>query len=214
MKGTRPLTIAEIKKVARTFEGSKYELRDRSLFLLGISTGGRISELLSLKVGDVFQNGKPVTDLQFTKHVVKGKENARTVPVNSDGKKAILDLIQWHRETYGRAYAVRALFPSQKPKSKVLKGAMSRRNAHDILKNAFKKAGLNGKLATHSMRKSYAQRIYDATGDIFSVKELLGHKSVSTTQDYLGFNYEKMRNVSEAISLENFEKENSEDNNR
>ncbi|MDE0554980.1 MAG: site-specific integrase [Candidatus Poribacteria bacterium] len=209
MKGTRPLTIAEIQKVARTFEGSKYELRDRSLFLLGISTGGRISELLSLKVGDVYQNRKPVTDLQFTKHVVKGREHARTVPVNSDGKKAICDLIQWHRETYGRVHALRALFPSQKSNSKRLKGAMSRRNAHDILKNAFTKAGLNGKLATHSMRKSYAQRIYDATGDIFSVKELLGHQNVNTTQDYLGFNYEKMRNVSEAISLENFEKENN-----
>ncbi|MYB02018.1 MAG: tyrosine-type recombinase/integrase [Acidimicrobiaceae bacterium] len=194
MKGTRPLTLGEIRKVARTFEG-RNELRDRSLFILGINTGGRISELLSLKIGDVFQNNKPVTDLQFSKHQVKGKENARTIPLNSDGRQAVRDLIRWHRNRYGRAYRDRALFASQYPN-----GAMSRRNAHDILKAAFLKAGLNGKLATHSMRKTFAQRLYNATGDIFIIKELLGHKSVNTTQDYLGFNYDEVRSISETLS--------------
>ena len=59
---------------------------------------------------------------------------------------------------------------------------MSRRTAHDVLKNAFEAAGLNGHLETHSLRKSFAQRFYDRTGDIFTVQEMLGHKAVSTTQ--------------------------------
>ena len=42
-----------------------------------------------------------------------------------------------------------------------LAGAMNRRTAHAVLKTAFEDDGLNGKLATHSMRKSFAQRLYD-----------------------------------------------------
>ena len=39
-----------------------YQIRDRGLFMLGVSVGGRISELLALKIGDIWQNEKPVTD--------------------------------------------------------------------------------------------------------------------------------------------------------
>ena len=53
MKGTRPLNNAEIQAVASSFQG-EFALRNRSLFLLGVSIGGRIDELLSLTVGDVY----------------------------------------------------------------------------------------------------------------------------------------------------------------
>ena len=79
---------------------------------------------------------------------------------------------------------------------------MSRRTAHDVLKTAFEAAGLNGHLATHSLRKSFAQRLYDRTGDIFAVQEMLGHKSVATTQKYLGVNYANLKEALEEMSLE------------
>ena len=79
---------------------------------------------------------------------------------------------------------------------------MSRRTAHDVLKIAFEEAGLNGHLATHSLRKSFAQRLYDRTGDIFAVQEMLGHQSVTTTQKYLGVNYASVREDVEEMSLE------------
>ena len=56
--------------------------------MLGVSTGGRISELLSLQIADVYQNGRAVTDLLFNKSVVKGGEVSRAVPVNRDGRRA------------------------------------------------------------------------------------------------------------------------------
>ena len=83
MKGARPLTNDEILLVADQFDGT-YAIRNRSLFMLGVSVGGRISELLALTVGDVWQNGKPVGDLLFVKGVVKGKDTRRMVPVNAD----------------------------------------------------------------------------------------------------------------------------------
>ena len=78
---------------------------------------------------------------------------------------------------------------------------MNRQTAHDMLKKAFMAAGLNGKLATHSLRKSFAQRLYDKTGDIYLVQELLGHRNISTTQKYLGVNYADAKAAVEAIAL-------------
>jgi integrase len=197
LKGTRPLTPEEIRLVAAQFFG-KFAIRNRSLFLLGISVGGRISEMLALTLGDVWQNHQPVSDLLFLKGVVKGKENARMVPVNADGNQAIADLIDWHTQTYNDLSSPRPLFPSRKGRGAF---AMTRKTGHIVLKEAFVHAGLNGKLATHSLRKSYAQRLYDASGDIYLVQELLGHKNVSTTQKYLGVSYAKAQQASEAIEI-------------
>ena len=72
MKGTSPLDNNEIRQVADAFDGI-FAVRNRSLFVLGVSTGGRVSERLSLKVADVYQNDAPVTDLLFDRSVVKGE---------------------------------------------------------------------------------------------------------------------------------------------
>jgi len=54
MKGARPLSNSEILLVSDQFTGT-YAIRNRSLFMLGVSVGGRISELLALTIGDVYQ---------------------------------------------------------------------------------------------------------------------------------------------------------------
>lgn len=195
MKGTRPLSDAEIRKVSEAFGGT-YELRNRSLFQLGISTGGRISELLALSIGEVYQNGHPVSDLLFDKNIVKGGEVSRSIPLNTDGQGAIGVLVKWHRAYFGCVAVSRPLFPSRNGSV-----TMSRQNAHKMLKQAFERAGLNGKLATHSMRKSFAQRLYQRTGDIFSVQEMLGHQNIATTQAYLGVDYQRVRKAIDAMVL-------------
>ena len=88
MRGTRPLDNDEIRRVSAAFTGM-YKVRNRGLFMLGVSTGGRISELLSLRIGDVYQNGKAVSDLLYNKSIVKGGEVSCAVPVNIDGRDAI-----------------------------------------------------------------------------------------------------------------------------
>ena len=197
MKGTRPLDNDEIHRVSAAFTGM-YEVRNRGLFMLGVSTGGRISELLSLTIGDVYQNGGAVSDLLYSKSIVKGGEVSRAVPVNVDGRDAITALIDWHQEKYATLAPGRPLFPSRNKRGSV---AMNRQSAHEMLKAAFMAAGLNGKLATHSLRKSFAQRVYEQSGDIYLVQELLGHRNISTTQKYLGVNYADARAAVESMAL-------------
>lgn len=196
MRGTRPLNNEELLLIANACEG-RHAARDKSLFVIGFSTGGRISELLSLKLGDVYQNDKPVETLHFNRQIVKGKESSRSVPVNSDGVNAISKLINYHIERFGSIDVNRPCFPTQ-GKGNV---SITRQRAHQILKDVFVKAGLNGNLATHSLRKSYAQRLYGMTGDIYAISEMLGHKNVNTTRAYLGVDIEKIKLASEAMTI-------------
>ena len=195
MKGTRPLTNAEIRKVRDAFSGT-FAQRNRGFFMLGVSIGGRVSELLALTVGDVWQNDQPVTDFQFDRAIVKGGETSRTIPVNTDGRKAIEDIIAWQRDAFGFVFPENPLFPSQKGNTAIKRQAM-----HKILNEAFVKAGLTGNLATHTLRKTFAQRLYQECNDIYMCMELLGHKSVATTQAYIGINYVSAQDAVEAMSL-------------
>lgn len=111
-----------------------FATRNRGLFMLGVSTGGRISELLSLTIGDVYQNRKAVSDLLFEKSIVKGGEVSRAVPVNADGRHAIDQLIDWHHRHYQNTAPHRPLFPTRHKSGTV---PMHRQTVHDILKKAF-----------------------------------------------------------------------------
>ena len=59
MKGCRPLTEAEVALVRQSF-GGRYGRRDHALFVLGVKSGFRISELLALQVGDVWRGQRVV----------------------------------------------------------------------------------------------------------------------------------------------------------
>jgi hypothetical protein len=72
-------------------------------------------------------------------------------------------------------------------------GEISRQHAHDILNQAFSRAQLQGNVSTHSLRKTYANKLLRQGGNLYTVKEALGHTSIQTTQDYLGIDEEEMR---------------------
>ena len=105
MKGTSLFDNDEIRNVLTCFTGT-FQVRNRGLFMLGVSTGWRISELLSLQIRDVWQNRQPVSDLLFEKSIVKGKEHSRAVPVNIDGAVAM------NRQTAHEMLKVEKLSPA------------------------------------------------------------------------------------------------------
>ncbi len=80
MKGARHFSKEEIQTLAQSFYG-EYEIRNQTLFLLGLNIGTRISGLLALNVGDVWQYGKPVGILALRKAITKGKKS-RQIPLN------------------------------------------------------------------------------------------------------------------------------------
>jgi integrase len=180
MRGANPLTRAEVKSLLKVTKS----VREKTLLTLGFSTGYRISSILSLTVADVSTNGVVHSHVTVQAKNTKTK-TGHTVLLNSDAKKALqalLAVIGIDSKT--------PLFLSQKRTINGALKAISRIQAHRILKELFAKIGLLGSsYSTHSMRKTLAKYIYDATGGkIEKVAAVLGHKSLNSTLSYLSFN--------------------------
>ena len=188
MKGCRALTQDEVGNVAQSFSG-RYATRDRALFMVGIKTGFRISELLSLRVRDVYLAGRVVDTATVRRRNMKRKTEGRTVPLHQDARQALADwLAQMERE--GWLGPEEPLFRSKK------RGAISRIHALRVLQEAFEVNELSGQLGTHSMRKTFAKRIYDLTeGDLIACQRALGHRNINSTVSYLSFNQDELHDT-------------------
>lgn len=182
MKGCRPLDDGEVTVVAAAFEG-RYALRDRALFLLGVKSGFRISELLSLRVGDLVERGRMVDRVTVARRHMKKKAEGRTVLLHPVAKAAVADWLTVLGERLEVGPATPVFFSREGDK------AMSRYRAWQILKAAYRRCGLAGKLGTHSLRKSFASRVYEhLEHDLVLVQKALGHRNIASTISYLGFN--------------------------
>src|SRR5215813_8576113 len=88
MRGCRPLTELEVDAVLACFDG-RYVARDRSLFLCGVRSGFRISELLSLRRRQVVQSGRIVERVHIPRRHMKGKREGRAVLLHPAARTAL-----------------------------------------------------------------------------------------------------------------------------
>ena len=175
MKGARPLTDVEVNAVQ-----AQLGPRDRALFVLGIRTGFRVSELLSLRLGDVWQDGNVLEAVGVSRKSMKGRSEGRIVPLH---QQARLELGAWAAVLLARGATKKSfLFPSREG------GAISRFRAWAIMTAACRRAGVFGKTGTHFWRKTFACRIYEKVGhDLLKTQKALGHKAITSTSAYLSF---------------------------
>lgn len=180
MKGCRSLSDQEIEDVLITL-GS---IRDRLLFLLGLKSGLRISELLSISIKDILQHGEVANWVTIAKKNTKGKIESKTLPLT----ERVRSLAKDYLDTIPNRDSNLPLFKSTKSNR-----AISRMQAHRILKDAYNHLKLEGKVATHSMRKSYAHRIHLALGEkIEKTQKAMGHRSITSTVSYLQVDQEEI----------------------
>jgi site-specific recombinase XerD len=180
MKGCRALSDQEVALVGKSFGGT-YAARDKTLFVLRVKSGFRISELLSLTVGDVWQHGQFVERVAVQRKHMKGKHQGRSVPLHAEAKAALAPwLMQLHH--LGEVTAATVLFPSRKGVNRPLR----RGQAWQILKQAYEANELTGQTGTHTMRKTFATKVYEKTGhDLRATQHALGHQSPASTAAYL-----------------------------
>lgn len=184
MKGCRPLAEQEVMRVMESFTG-EFAMRDRALFILGTKTGFRISELLSLRVGDVLQGGQMLDRVSVARRNMKKRIEGRTVVLHPEAKEA---LGSWLDEM-GESSTDTPLFRSRKGDDR----PVSRVHAWRVLNKAFDAGGVTGKTGTHSMRKTFASKVYDALGhDLVKLQRALGHRNVNSTASYLSFRQEEI----------------------
>jgi len=169
--------IAELKKILR-----EQSYRNYILFVLGINTGLRISDMLKLKVKDV--RGKT--------HIVlkeqKTSKNKRFL-INANLRQELKDYIKGME-------AEEHLFQSRIGKNKPL----TRFQAYRIFSEAGRKAGLES-IACHSTRKTFGYHHYQKNKDVALLQKLFNHSSPSITLDYIGITQDIMDQSIEKFSL-------------
>lgn len=186
MAGRRSLTPLEERMLIAVTR--KMTPRDGCLVTCQWMTGYRISEVLRITVGTVLKHGEIVPKIGLAPRQMKGGYGkTRWVPVVPELKRAIERQLSWLRLRYELKPDM-PLFPSRESGESGDFKPLSRDMARHIIKGAFAKAAIedDGRLGTHSLRKTWARNVYKSSGnDILLLSAALNHASVITTQRYL-----------------------------
>ena len=197
MIGCKPLQDNEIEKALDAMQSSAYGTRDQALFVTGITTGFRISELLSLRIRDVTTASKLNSHIRIPASRMKGKKKARSALI-APSIRPYLEALLRDLRLLNRDAGNNWLFQSRKGRAPI-----TRVQAHRILSAAFERAGIfgpAGELGTHTMRKTFASKMWEAhDGNIWKVQNAMGHASPASTVAYLSFNEEDQREAIESV---------------
>ncbi len=171
--------IEAIKKILRASS-----LRNELLFVLGINTGLRISDILSLKVADVSTKKGVVDRLELRE---KKTNKKRVIALNKKTQRLIQRYLDLERPS---AQYNEPLFRSQKGGK-----AISRQHAYEILNEAARSVGVTERIGTHSLRKTFGYFAYKQGIDLSMIQKLLNHSSQTETLRYIGITQEQMDEV-------------------
>ena len=184
---TRALAPEEISAIDQ-FLSARGRQRDRLFIILAASTGFRVSELLTLTIGQLLNTkGDVAHEITIARKRLKNGRGAhakgirsRRIPLGVRARAAIADfLAALPVHPTGDTF----VFQSRKGVNEPIR----RCQAHHLLKQVAREAGLDAsRIGCHSARKSFARMVHAAGGnDLVKTQRLLGHGSPLTTAHYL-----------------------------
>ena len=185
MRGSLPFTDPEYDEMLRQLRTP----RDRCLFTIGCATGFRISELISLNLGDVRRKRTIFETITVARRNTKGQRKSRTVDIGYNTQEAIAYYLKIIDPT-GTLPPKHELWTSQR------KGRISSKAMNQVIKNAARRAEMSGKRTSHSMRKTFAKKCFETFDrDLLLTQEALGHESITSTVMYLESCNDLVRNA-------------------
>lgn len=157
------------------------------LLVLGFNTGLRISDIIGLKVRDIRGREYLVT--------LEGKtDKERRVLIRRDVGKVIDGILA------GRDPDEWALVSRQRDPATGERRGISRQRAYSIVREIAHRAGYEDHVGCHTMRKTYAWSLYDASGrNLALVQKALNHESQAATMHYLGIDQRDIDGVAERM---------------
>lgn len=160
-------------------------LRDKAMIELLYATGLRVSELVSLRLGDV--NVK----VGYLRCIGKGNRE-RIVPLGETAQRWISEYLDRSRGHFLRGKTSDFLFLSQQGSK------LTRQRFWGLIKKYGKAAKLRQPLSPHTLRHSFATHLLEHGADLRSVQMMLGHADISTTQIYTHVTQERLRRIYDA----------------
>lgn len=188
------LSFEEVKRVldaassaqrsADSERATALALRDHAMLEVLYGAGLRISELISLRLGDLY------LDEGFLRVVGKG-DKERVVPLGEPAVRVVRRYIDLGRAKLMnlRSKTRDALFLN------VRGGQLSRMGAWKIIHSYIQAAGIKGHVTPHTFRHSFATHLLEGGADLRAVQEMLGHASITTTEIYTHVDRSYLREV-------------------
>lgn len=174
--------IRDIDKVVdvQEFLASKSK-RDELLFCFGIYTGLRISDILRVKKGDVYNK-----DVFYVTEIKTKKSRKKSRTVTSKTRIIIVPELKRMISAYAKDLRDEEyLFKSRQGRNQPI----TRVRAYDILREAAHACGLS-EIGTHTLRKTFGYHIYMDSKDVALLQDIFGHSSPYITLRYIGVNQE------------------------
>ncbi len=167
------LSLAEINEIIETVDASSAEgMRNKALLETLYACGLRVSELVNLKLSDVY------FEIDFLKVTGKG-DKERFVPIGSTAKKLIklyVNEVRVHQDIKKGEEDI--IFLNRRG------SRLSRVMVFTIIKRLAIKAGIKKSISPHTFRHSFATHLVEGGADLRAVQEMLGHESITTTEIY------------------------------
>ena len=148
------------------------------------SSGIRVSELCRLHCGDIIRSKNCI-------YISRSKNRSDRYAVLSD--KAYDLLVSYIHTSYRGAKPEDWLFPGQKTEAHTCEQTVYNVFVHQLAKTGL--AGLGFNFNLHSLRHAFGLHLYESGADLFSIKEAMGHKSLSSTEIYLALGIGNGRSV-------------------
>lgn len=180
------LSEQEINSLISAIDLSKAEgERNRAMLETMYSCGLRVSELIDLKISDLF------FDEGFIKIVGKGNKE-RFVPIHSSAQNYIMLYMNEIRSHLSIKKGFEdTLFLNRRGKS------LSRQMIFMILKALAIKINLNKKISPHTFRHSFATHLLKNGADLRAIQQMLGHESITTTEVYVHLDTSYLKKIVE-----------------
>ena len=178
------LSIQEIEIIIDAIDlDSKEGMRNKAILETLYSCGLRVSELVNLKVQNLF------LDIGFIKVLGKGMKE-RLVPIGTKAAECISIYMKEYRVNINISEGFEGyLFINRRGKN------LTRNMIFIIIKDLVKKAGLNKNISPHTFRHSFATHLIEGGADLRAVQEMLGHESITTTEIYTHLNKNYLKEV-------------------
>jgi len=179
----------EIQAVKNYLSGKN--LRDYTIFVVGINSALRVSDIVKLKWEDVFYE---IGELKKEIRLIEKKTSKQKVfPINQSMKKALLEYFEYIDKPSDDEY----IFKSRQGGNSPLSVKMAWRIFKDIQDNVK----LSTHIGTHSMRKTFCFMAWRQGVPIETLMKILNHGSQSVTKRYIGITQEEINDVYLNINL-------------
>ena len=175
--------IENIKKLLK-----ESNIRDYLLFVLGINTGLRVSDLLKLKTKDV-SIGKHILDVVYITEKKTGK--TKKFVLNKSCKEALKEYLNITKLIPGQY-----LFKSRKGDHPI-----DRTQAYRIINNVARKVGIEDHIGTHTLRKTFGYHARKQGVSIELLQKVFNHSAPSITMRYLGITQDEINEVYSYVNL-------------